>query len=247
MPLAANHDEVIALRAVVVHRDGAIRQSLCRELAKHPRVIVIAETPDVDSAVSVIGSVPTHLAFVGAQLSGISSLALGRIDLAIAPPVVVAVSGGPRPPRLRFALGHLSRSLAFDDMGTVLQQVGLELAWRYRLAIERSTGHGRLAVGGIGKIHLVTTSDITWISAAHNDVVVHTTDGRSLQTRESMQAILRRLDPRDFLRIHRSVAVSIERISEMEVRDGAIESVTLRTGERFKASVSLKYSRLGIP
>jgi len=78
-------------------------------------------------------------------------------------------------------------------------------------------------------IFFVHTSDIDWIESSRNHVVLHVGSHQHAYHATTAE-IESRLNPRKFLRIHRSAIVNIERIQE--IRNGFSGScrVTLRSG-----------------
>ena len=73
----------------------------------------------------------------------------------------------------------------------------------------------RLIVKSSGRVFFVRTEEIDWVEASGNYVKVHTkTDAHLL--RESMKNMEGKLDPKIFVRIHRSAIVNIDRIKELE-------------------------------
>ena len=82
---------------------------------------------------------------------------------------------------------------------------------------------------------LFRSDEIDWIEANGNYVKVHAgREGHLL--RETMQSIEARLDPRRFLRIHRSRIVNIERIKELQPWFNGDQAVILRDGTRLMMS-----------
>jgi two-component system, LytTR family, response regulator len=72
----------------------------------------------------------------------------------------------------------------------------------------------RLSIKSAGRIIFLGVDEIDWIEAADNYVQVHA--GReSHLLHATMNSLERRLDPNQFLRIHRSTIVNIKRIKEL--------------------------------
>lgn len=65
------------------------------------------------------------------------------------------------------------------------------------------------------RILLIRTADIQWIEAQGNYVLLRL-DGASHLMRETMDRIESQLDPRAFLRIHRSTIVNVNQIKELQ-------------------------------
>ena len=80
---------------------------------------------------------------------------------------------------------------------------------------------------------VVTVSDIEWIEAADYYVCLHAGGKRHL-LRESIRALETRLDPKKFIRVHRSAIVNLDHVREIH-RDGQSEGwVLLSTGVRVR-------------
>jgi two-component system LytT family response regulator len=73
----------------------------------------------------------------------------------------------------------------------------------------------RLVIKSGGRIYFLETDEIDWIEAEGNYVSVHT-GKKSHLLRETISSLENQLDPRKFLRIHRSAIVRIDRIQELQ-------------------------------
>lgn len=62
---------------------------------------------------------------------------------------------------------------------------------------------------------IVNVSDIAWVEAAGNYVVLHTAVGE-LKLRETLSAMERELEPWDFVRVHRSHLVNLDAVREVQ-------------------------------
>jgi len=73
----------------------------------------------------------------------------------------------------------------------------------------------RLVIKSSGRIYFLETNDIDWIQAEGNYVSVHAGKKAHL-LRETITSLESQLDPKKFLRIHRSAIVRIDRIKELQ-------------------------------
>lgn len=73
----------------------------------------------------------------------------------------------------------------------------------------------RLVIKSGGRVFFLDTDDIDWIEAEGNYVSVHT-GKKSHLLRETISSLESQLDPKKFLRIHRSSIVRIDRIKELQ-------------------------------
>ncbi len=73
----------------------------------------------------------------------------------------------------------------------------------------------RLVIKAAGRIYFLETSEIDWIGAEGNYVSVHS-GKKSHLLRETISGLEAQLDPKKFVRIHRSAIVRLDRIQELQ-------------------------------
>lgn len=73
----------------------------------------------------------------------------------------------------------------------------------------------RLVIKTGGRVFFLSVEEINWIEAEGNYVRVHTDKGSYL-LRDTISSMEEQLDPKKFLRIHRSAVVKIDRIQELQ-------------------------------
>jgi two-component system LytT family response regulator len=106
----------------------------------------------------------------------------------------------------------------------------------------------RLVVRGSDRVRLLPVDQIGWIEADGMYVKLHTRDGGTHQHRALLGALDETLDPRRFVRIHRSAIVNIDVVAELR-QDAHADYVAvlrdrteIRVGRRFRARLQ---ARLG--
>ena len=106
----------------------------------------------------------------------------------------------------------------------------------------------RLVVRGSDRVRLLPVDQIGWIEADGMYVKLHTRDGATHQHRALLGALDETLDPRRFVRIHRSAIVNIDVVGELR-QDAHADYVAvlrdrteIRVGRRFRARLQ---ARLG--
>jgi two-component system LytT family response regulator len=93
----------------------------------------------------------------------------------------------------------------------------------------------RLLVHNGARDSFVNVNEIDWIEAADYYACLHV-GTKSFMLRETIKELSSTLDPQKFVRIHRSVIVNVEQVSEI-FREGQSEgSVVLKTGQRLRMS-----------
>lgn len=110
--------------------------------------------------------------------------------------------------------------------------------------LRQTTANGncldRLVVKTNGRILLLHTSQIEWIEAQGDYVLLHAGKDRFL-IRDSMQAIESRLNPQKFFRIHRSTIVNLDFVNEFKSSWSGDYRVFLRSGTQLKLSRAFRH------
>jgi hypothetical protein len=102
----------------------------------------------------------------------------------------------------------------------------------------------RFAVRQRGKETLVEVADIDWVEAAGNYAILHV-GGETFEIRSSLTKLEAELDPKRFVRVHKSHMVNIARVAEVtpwisgdwriRLQDGAEVNLSRRYRDRFEA------------
>ena len=102
----------------------------------------------------------------------------------------------------------------------------------------------RLVVKSGGRVFFLRTPEIDWIEAAGNYAILHV-GAETFEIRSSLTKLESELDPRRFVRVHKSHVVNIARVAEVtpwiggdwriRLQDGAEVNLRRRYRERFEA------------
>jgi len=93
----------------------------------------------------------------------------------------------------------------------------------------------RFLVRKVGAEFLVAARDIEWLEAAENYVNLHVR-GHVYPLRSTMTAIQDRLDPRRFVRVHRSYIVNLDFLVQIEPLDAGDARLLLKDGTHIPCS-----------
>ena len=93
----------------------------------------------------------------------------------------------------------------------------------------------RLLIRKVDRWLVVRLADVDWIGGAGNYVELHLGTARHLY-RQTMQALLPRLDAKRFVRIHRSTIVNLDRVAELRPTTSGCYDVALRDGTHLTLS-----------
>jgi two-component system LytT family response regulator len=93
----------------------------------------------------------------------------------------------------------------------------------------------RIVVKSGGRVYFFRTEEVDWIEAHGNYVRIYFGSAAHL-LRESLSAIEQQLDPRRFVRIHRSTIVNVERIKELHPMFHGQYTIVLHDGAELTLS-----------
>ncbi len=125
-----------------------------------------------------------------------------------------------------------SRLLAVLQNSPALEAKGLQPT-----ATDNAEYLERIAVEGRGKVNIVLVADIDYVLASGPYAELHVGAKKHL-IRESMQVLEEKLDPSQFIRIHRSIIVRLSHIETLHRAGGGDYEVQLKGGTRLRVSRS---------
>jgi two-component system LytT family response regulator len=215
------------LRAVVVDDEPLARARLRRLLAQHPEVDVLADCGSGEESIATLQALRPDVAFLDIRMPDMDGFD------------VLDALGPQRPPQVVFVTAyseHAVRAFEARALDYLLKPVSAE---RLNQALERLRPAGaavetfpeRIPVPVGGRIHLVETAQIDHVDAHANYVELHM-GARSLVLRETMTRLESRLDPRHFLRVHRSRLVRLDGIVEAQAHASGRFLLRLKCGAR---------------
>jgi two-component system LytT family response regulator len=103
-------------------------------------------------------------------------------------------------------------------------------------ALRRRDEHlERLRVRTGEHVALIDVDDVVWIRANGNTVQIHLAD-RVHELRETMATLAERLDPRRFVRVHRSAIVNVRRVKTIHPWFNGYHVVTMDNGQQLRMS-----------
>jgi two-component system LytT family response regulator len=128
--------------------------------------------------------------------------------------------------RFREAMARVKQRLRVRERDARLDGVLDTVAGKYP---------AKFAVRGVGKTTLVAIDDVDWIGAAENYVELHAGDAVHLLA-VAIGALERSLDPAQFVRVHRSAIVRIDRVRELRSLGRGEYELVLATGHVVRSS-----------
>jgi two-component system LytT family response regulator len=242
------------LRTLIVDDEPLARERLRRMLEGTAEVEVVGECGNGTAAVGEIGRLDPDIVFLDVQMPELDGFGvLGKLPPEHLP-VVVFVTAYDKYALRAFevhALDYLLKPFDRERLDATLARVrdelgrrdGAEVSQRLLALLEslkaKSAFVERMVVKTGGRIFFLRVEEIDWIEAAGNYVKLHVGKESHL-LRETMTALEGKLDPKRFLRIHRSTFVQIDRIKEIQPWFHGDYIVILRDGTKLTLSRSYR-------
>jgi two-component system, LytTR family, response regulator len=245
------------LRVLVVDDEAPARLRLVDLLRRDAAVGEILEAENGRDAVLMIAEQSPDLVFLDVQMPEIDGL--GVMD-AVGPdamPLTVFVTAYDQHAVRAFeanVLDYLLKPFSDERFESALARVRQRRDERslhefgQRLARMMAAGadvrpatpsFDRLVVKAGGATRFIRAADIDWIEAAGVYVNLHVA-GKELLYRSSLADLAARLDPRRFVRVHRSTVVNLESIVQLEPISHGEFDVVLKHGSRTRISRSYR-------
>ena len=240
----------MSIRALVVDDEPLARRAIRRFVAKHAGVNVIGECGDGESAVRAIRERNPDLVFLDIQMPEMDGFRVLSEVGANKMPVTIFVTAYDRYALRAFdanAIDYLLKPIGKERFERALTRAKQRIAGRlndddaHRIisSLERfaaaRTYPDRLAIPKNGRVLFVATKDIDWIEAEGNYVRLHV-GNREHEFRETLAGLEEKLNPSEFLRIHRSTIVNIRRIKEIQAWFHGHHRVLLEDGTELRMS-----------
>jgi len=223
------------IRALVVDDESLARRNLTVLLRRDPDIGSIVECASGFEAIEEIKNSKPELVFLDVQMpecGGFDVLELLGSEL---PPTIIFVTAYDEYALRAFEAGALDYLLKpFDDarFGRALNRAKEKLAHYPRRPPRVAE---RLVVRNQGQVLFVCVADIDWIEAAGYYACLHV-GSETHVLRRSLSELEQDLGGEQFIRIHRSVIVNLDRIRGLELQNGGDYEVVLKSKVRLRLS-----------
>lgn len=240
------------IRVGIADDEPLARERLVSMLDSHQNYEIVAECRDGAEAVAAISTKNLDVVFLDVrmpQLDGFQVLeALGTGHI----PVIVFVTAFDDYALRAFdvsALDYLLKPFDRERFEKTLARVEAQLASREERKISAELRDflaglsevqseryvERFAVRSSGDIYFVRTNDIDWIDSQGNYVALHA-GGRKHLVRDTIKSVETKLDPRKFVRVHRSAIINLDRLTKLQPYFHGEYVVTLSDGTTLTSS-----------
>jgi two-component system LytT family response regulator len=243
----------MTLRTLIVDDEPLAHDLLRALLADHEDITVVSQCQDGEEAVAYLQAKPVDLLFLDVQMPEMGGFqVVERIGLRQLPATVFVTAYHEHAVRAFdiHAVDYLTKPVDVERLALALERVREKIAANAALLTqgqlaamlnalrtrdESKSYAERILVKDGEKEILLPVEKIEWVEAADYYCCLHT-GSRNYMLRETISDLSERMDPRRFVRIHRSVIVNLDRISEIYREGTAQGSIRLSDGHVLRMS-----------
>jgi DNA-binding LytR/AlgR family response regulator len=246
------------IRALIIDDEPLARRRLQRAMAQLEGVAVVGEAGNIRDAQALIAAQAPNLLLLDIQMpngSGfdllgelrepapavifvtafdhyaVSAFEARAVDYVLKPVEFARIAAAVE--RARTALDAQEQGQQLAELQDIVAKLRAELARRDEKALT-------FWVNSRGETHRIAASDIVWIEAERDYARLHT-ESRSYLYHESLSSLEQRLDPKSFVRVHRSAIIRRERVRAYA--RGAFASLTAILDNGAEVRVGRTYER----
>ena len=227
---------------MIVDDEPWARTKLLSLLSSEPDIEIVRACVSGEEAVEAIVTLAPALVFLDVQMPAMDGFAVIETIGTAAMPLVIFATAHDQYALRAFdaqALDYLLKPFDEERFQRALQRARQRLIApsMQEAKLQRlldSLGNERrhlqkIVVPRAGGMLIVKATDVDWLEASGNYVTLHL--GRTTYLlRESLNAFEQKLDPQQFVRLHRSAIVNVDRIRELAPWSGGEQAVVLQDG-----------------
>lgn len=238
------------MRVLIVDDEPLARRGVLVRLKPYKDIEVVGQCGDGTSAVTKILELSPDLIFLDVQMPGMDGFEVLHTLPRESLPAVIFLTAYEQHALQAFevhALDYLLKPIDDERFAVAIKrarrfvdsQSKSQFDTRILKLLEENSGTytSRFAVRTGSRIQIVFAEDIEWIGTAGDYVELHSA-GQSHLLRETMNAMEERLDPGQFIRIHRYRIVRLKCIRELKAIGSREYIVKLSDGSEHRSSRS---------
>jgi two-component system LytT family response regulator len=240
-------------RAVIVDDEELARQVIREMLRSHPEVEITGECANGFEAVRMAGELNPELVFLDIQMPKLDGFEVLEL---IGPEVAIVFVTAHDEHAVRafevHAVDYLLKPFTADRFDAALERakgrVGKKLpaAPTELSASTREAGQysERIVVKDGTRVQIIPVAKLDY-AEAQDDYVALSSQGKKHLKQQTISSLEAALDPKNFVRIHRSYLVNLERVARLEPYSKDSHVVILNDGARLPVSRT-GYARLKV-
>ena len=236
------------IRTVIADDEPLARRGIRAHLNLEKDIEIVSECRNGREAVAAIEADSPDLVFLDVQMTELDGFGVVEAVGVDRMPPVIFVTAYDRHALKAFevnALDYLLKPFDTERFAKALKRAKAQIEHRQisdlsrrlqtlidDLKTDRKYAE-RLVIKSAGRIFFLSVDEIDWIEAADNYVRLHAAREAHL-LRETMNSLEKRLDPEQFIRVHRSRIVNTQRVKELRPLFRGEYDITLKDGTRLE-------------
>jgi two-component system, LytTR family, response regulator len=234
----------MTIRTLIVDDEPLARTRLRSLLEREPDVTVVGECGDGRRAVALVDELEPDLLFLDVQMPVLDGFGVLEALDPDRMPAVIFVTAYDRYAIRAFdvhALDYLLKPFDRDRFQRALARARSQIAANEKAQVLPHYGPSqrrplqRLVIKSLERVFFLRLEEIDWIEAAGNYVKLHV-GAETYLRRETMTALEDRLNTDQFVRVHRSTIVNLDRIQELQAWFHGDYKVILHDGTQLTLS-----------
>ena len=232
----------MAITALLVDDEPLARKRMRKLLRAYDDVTIAGEAGGGEEALRLIAERHPQVVFLDVQMPRLTGFDVVRRIEASSRPLIVFVTAHERYALEAFrasAVQYLVKPVTQESLRMAMARVRELAAVRVDAALndfleqlqERPRFMQHVAIRSKGQTRVIPIDAIDWFEAAGNYVRLHVAGHRFL-LRQTMSGLEEKLDPKQFVRIHRSAIVNLRRIRGVQPATHGDQLVVLHDGTR---------------
>lgn len=236
------------IRTVIIDDEQPARDLILHFLSNFPQFDVVAEASDGFKGIQVIQEYKPEVVFLDIQMPKLTGFEM--LELIDNKPHIVFSTAYDHFAIKAFemnAVDYLLKPYSKERFSEAIQKVTAKIESNVdstdvnkslvKALEENPEQIHRVAIRTAQKIQVVGVNDITYFEASDDYVMIHTEEGRYLKEK-TMKYFEAHLDPKQFVRIHRSYLLNIRELDRLERYEKDSYVVILKNKDQLKVSAS---------
>ena len=232
------------IRAVIADDEVLARQKIRQLLREETDVEIVGESASALETIELVRATTPELLFLDIRMPGMDGFdVVGALSSQeeVPPPRVIFTTAYDQYAVRAFdinAVDYLLKPFSYERLKSAIQRAREQFRAKEESAAQLNGSQrpahlytNRIIFKSRGRILFLPVSDIRWIGAEGNYVRLCTGTENHL-LRETMAHLEQRLDPRGFLRVHRSFIVNLKYVKEVRRQTNGDSVVILDNGEQ---------------
>lgn len=233
------------MKAILIDDEPLARMLVREYLQNFPQIEVVEECNDGFEGLKAIAQHKPDLIFLDVQMPKVTGFEM--LELLDEPPAVIFTTAFDEYAIKAFdahAVDYLLKPFSVERFNQAvekfLQQNGSPESKKITKELLETVSKteeklDRIVVKTGTKIRIIPENEILFLEAEGDYINIHTPEGRFLKTK-TMQYFEDALDPKKFVRIHRSYIIQLAQITKIEPYEKDTHTVVLKNGARLPVS-----------